>query len=66
MEIDFESTTKELKKTMWKPIETAPKNRYVLVFYPESFVYSVELGGSDYKNYEYPPTHWMELPEPPK
>lgn len=62
----------------WQPIETAPKDRWILIYgareepYNESHVSLVEWdGGGWWGQYGEPvltdvPTHWMELPEPPK
>jgi len=57
-------------KAEWKPIETAPKDKKILV-YGSGHVYLCRLneyrecliiGG--FGSY-HPPTHWMPLPEPP-
>jgi len=66
----------------WQPIETAPKNRQVLVSDGYEVAYSVlgkaahvpiygwiELVGVDPYDadvLEMEPTHWMPLPEPPR
>jgi hypothetical protein len=54
----------------WEPIETAPKDRTVLV-YDEgavfvSFWFEVRGGWWDNGIVDPPPTHWMPLPEPPE
>ena len=60
----------------WQPIETAPKNAPVLahstnwvgapmiVEWDETFSQWFEYGTGD--GIRPQPTHWMELPEPPK
>lgn len=63
----------------WQTIESAPKDREVLLFYPclggkivngNWLCLNEDLGYfySAYFSYtaEYKPTHWMDLPEPPK
>lgn len=62
----------------WQPIETAPKDRAVLVYGPAldpqgvKFTSNVRtaipsgnewIGHGDY--FRLIPTHWMEIPEPP-
>jgi hypothetical protein len=60
----------------WQPIETAPKDKWVLVYEPDwphlmvakwvcdnMWKYARENGGVYLTCC---PTHWMQLPEPPK
>jgi hypothetical protein len=59
----------------WQPIETAPKDRRIIVFRPHGTDYipkvgedywSVELGNCwAHSNSSVQPTHWMPLPDPP-
>lgn len=56
----------------WQPIETAPKDTYVLLWCDEAsdvpmvgyFGNRWELAHAD--GDPFMPTHWMPLPEPPK
>lgn len=54
----------------WQPIETAPKDRRILLFY--NGIKTVGMWGQKYKcwldevNFCVEPTHWQELPEDPK
>lgn len=60
----------------WKPIETAPKDRSsILVYCDENQCQFESWFDSDVGAFVFPfwgwggdfnPTHWMELPEPPK
>jgi hypothetical protein len=63
----------------WRPIETKPKNRPILVtdgrfvtavlFESDSgYPYGVEFGGYEWEwDFDWRElTHWMPLPEPPK
>lgn len=48
----------------WQPIETAPKDRPIMLFYPGYMPVNVPYfnpGETDLL-----PTHWQELPEDPK
>lgn len=58
----------------WRPIETAPARREVLLFWPASgyargrkapiLSQRIAVGHKD-GTPNRPPTHWMPLPEPP-
>lgn len=51
----------------WMPIESAPKDRKILVYIPRTRSIMITIkreGDFDPKYHE--PTHWKELPEPPK
>ncbi len=55
----------------WKPIETCPKDKWVIAYlYPyEPFIAKLDQshGWVDEREHGiYSPTHWMPLPEPPK
>ena len=61
--------------TDWQPIETAPKNEWVLVHEPgwhlmvAKWVYDDQWWYAKSDDGVYltcRPTYWMELPEPPK
>ena len=57
----------------WQPIETAPKDKYILVYDPgygqlvviwlEFYNVWMTVFG---RKLTHPPTHWQELPEDPK
>ena len=71
---ELEAENKRLRElTEWKPIETAPVKKMVLVHDTEEG--TTELAFLDltnkWFNYDFVelnpnPTHWMQLPEPPK
>lgn len=55
----------------WLPIETAPKDAYVLLFYPKEDGFNpLVIAGNErrlitvYNSWRYP-SHWMPLPPPP-
>lgn len=57
----------------WQPIETAPKDRSILLFSPDTIrkivvghYDSVSLKFKGYAEQYDNPTHWQELPENPK
>lgn len=55
----------------WQPIESAPKDRVILVYYPgvyKKLGYFNSVTGDWNIGYETcaAPTHWQELPEDPK
>lgn len=53
----------------WHPIETSPKDRKIWLFDGEIFTGQWWLSDwTDWQDHEriVKPTHWMELPEPPK
>lgn len=65
---------------MWQPIETAPKDKYVLLFcwedksiwlgkwqgrHDNAEWYGVDDEGLTRSSSHYAVTHWMPLPEPP-
>ena len=57
----------------WKAIETAPKDREVILAarYEKSGVWDIQIGAwLEYKSRwpyvgQYHPTHWQPLPDPP-
>lgn len=49
----------------WLPIESAPKGRPVLLYGGHVPCCQMFVGHAD-ANWSWQPTHWMELPEPPK
>lgn len=57
----------------WYAIETAPKKTYILVYCPlegsefiQTAIWFETMWVDSYEGVEiYPPTHWMQLPEPP-
>lgn len=62
---------KECKElNLWQPIETAPKDREILVFAKKyKFIgrwNKIENYWEDDAGFELTPTHWQELPEDPK
>jgi Protein of unknown function (DUF551) len=57
----------------WQPIETAPKRKRVILYYPPEVRERAYASLSAMYAVDYPnrgehrkPTHWMPLPEPPK
>ena len=56
--------------TTWHPIETAPKDRRILLFYPDLLgtktMLAQELDRARELYPDYEPSHWAELPEDPK
>ena len=51
----------------WKPIETAPFYRKVIVWNASSKTVEISRVHKQYIGHpEYALTHWMPLPEPPK
>ena len=57
----------------WQPIETAPKETYVLVYCPDCYgdEYGIairleEVWWETGEALSCTPTHWMHLPEPPE
>jgi hypothetical protein len=57
----------------WLPIESAPKDRHILLFYPEHKVpgghlepYIASMKYNELATIMYQPTHWQELPGEPK
>ena len=60
-------------KTDWRPIATAPTDRWVLVWRPHSTVPFLARYDAEYAAFEdtfgdhvYHVTHWMSLPLPPE
>lgn len=59
---------------VWRPIGSAPKDVWVLVWAPGRLVTTAVWSddsqmwtdGIDEWAFDYKPTHWMELPEPPE
>ena len=64
-----------MDKNGWRPIETAPRNGWILV---SGYIYNdpakgrwmevAEWNGEGFSTEQcplHPPTHWMPLPEPP-
>ena len=49
----------------WQPIEIAPKDRPVLLYGGHVPCCQMFVGHAD-ANWSWQPTHWQELPEPPK
>lgn len=58
----------------WQPIETAPNNKAILIYYDDGNTELVSADDNDYSWRAYTvkeyfctkPTHWMPLPNPPK
>lgn len=72
----------------WKPIDTAPKNKRILLYRDMNRTYEIVVGKYKSQKYHsrprpywstdteriwgisdlrsYPPSHWQELPLPPK
>jgi hypothetical protein len=64
---------------LWHPIETAPPDVDILVFFPDLGVHQVawdseeeswviddgKFGPFALRRWKAPPTHWTPLPEPP-
>jgi hypothetical protein len=53
----------------WQPISTAPKDRRILLYYPEpTNAPNIIIGyaGEHNGHKEITHTHWMELPKPPE
>lgn len=50
----------------WQPIESAPKDRHVLLHISVGPINCRNFVGNAYDSWPWKPTHWMELPEPPK
>jgi hypothetical protein len=53
----------------WKPINTAPKDRRILLYYPEpTNAPNIIIGyaGEHNGHKKITATHWMELPKPPE
>ena len=49
----------------WQPIDTAPKDRRILLYNPKIGIFSGVIGDS-ISAWNCDPTHWQELPEDPK
>ena len=50
----------------WQPIETAPKDRRILLYFPEMGVRPSKKFIGVIGEFSQRPTHWQELPEDPK
>ena len=69
---DYETILEECKElNTWMPIESAPKDRRILLFYPDVGL-QIGFWNVNFKDYsgaylsQCSPTHWQELPEDPK
>jgi hypothetical protein len=71
---DMIAAAPEYQDSQWMPIETAPKNKYILVCQSRNGITRVACGTDEYGNwktgssimsYIAEVTHWMPLPTPP-
>lgn len=67
--VKYEDYADLLAATQWRPIETAPKDGTHVLAFHNGPIWTVWWSDTqmwhDSNDYDYRPTHWMPLPNPP-